>query len=613
MGLNQVCIFLSLICATLALDTVVNLSSNSSALLWDGEDSAYLNCTSHMKADTFVWKLNGAALPEDRRYNVTSESDGLISILIISPVSRTDTGSFTCIASNATINETSNALSLNLAWSPDNLHIACNIESKKNNSPIQLSCSWVGGQPAADVTMIYNATEETAKNNITRDIPPTGDGNSITLLCEGVHLRANSSCNATVGRPQSTDNKNNTITSVKQGQTAVLSLSLQSGLYAQFEWFHHNPTPIKVVTGGKYKIESNETNSSLKISEVTSNEKGTYECIATTAIGNTSFTFKLDVSQALDTVVNLSSNSSALLWDGEDSAYLNCTSHIKAETFFWKLNGAALPEDRRYNVTSESDGLISILIISPVSRTDTGSFTCIASNATINETSNALSLNLAWSPDNLHIACNIESKKNNSPIQLSCSWVGGQPAADVTMIFNATEETAKNNITRDIPPTGDGNSITLLCEGVHLRANSRCNATVGRPQSTDNKNNTITSVKQGQTAVLSLSLQSGLYAQFEWLHHNPTPIKVVTGGKYKIESNETNSSLKISEVTSNEKGTYECIATTAIGSTSFTFKLDVSQAADSGLSGGAIAGIVIGVLAGVALIGVAVFFIVKKM
>ncbi|XP_073512018.1 cell adhesion molecule CEACAM1-like [Phyllobates terribilis] len=309
------------------------------------------------------------------------------------------------------------------------------------------------------------------------------------------------------------------------------------------------------------------------------------------------------------TAVNLTSNSSALLWDGEDSVSLQCTTLVN-DTFIWELNGEALPNDRRYTITTESTGLNSNLSISPVSRNDTGSFTCTASDT--NKTSNALNLTLAWSPDPLDIACSIQSDKNASSIQLSCSWVGGQPAAEVTMIFNATKETANNRVMRDVPPTGDGNPITLLCEGVHVRANSSCNITIERPLSTDNINNTITSVKQGEATVLTLNLQSGFYAQFSWFHHNPDSVPLITGGKYKIESNGSISNLHISEVTSNEKGTYECVAKTAIGSTSFMFKLDVSQVTDSGLSGGAIAGIVIGVLAGVVLIGVAVFFIVKK-
>ncbi|XP_073426874.1 cell adhesion molecule CEACAM1-like [Dendrobates tinctorius] len=312
---------------------------------------------------------------------------------------------------------------------------------------------------------------------------------------------------------------------------------------------------------------------------------------------------------ALVTAVNLTSNSSALLWDGEDSVSLQCTTLIN-DTFIWELNGEALPHDRRYTITAESSGLNSNLIISPVSRNDTGSFTCTTSNT--NETSNALNLNLAWSPDTLDIVCNIQSNKSDSSIQLSCSWVGGEPAADVTMFFNNANKTETNRVTMDVHPMGDGNPITLQCEGVHLRAHSSCNVTVERPQSTDNKNDTTTSVKQGEATVLTLNLQSELPAEFAWFHYNPNSVPLITGGKYKIESDGSNSKLHISEVTSNEKGTYECIATNPIGSTSFMFKLDVEQVVDSGLSGGEIAGIVIGVLAGVALIGVAVFFILKK-
>ncbi|KAG8433867.1 hypothetical protein GDO86_012292 [Hymenochirus boettgeri] len=72
-------------------------------------------------------------------------------------------------------------------------------------------------------------------------------------------------------------------------------------------------------------------------------------------------------------------------------------------------------------------------------------------------------------------------------------------------------------------------------------------------------------------------------------------------------------------MTESDNGTYQCKAENFMGISTYRFELSVkrepvtpeSPANKPGLSGGEIAGIVIGVLAGLVLIGVAVFFIVK--
>ncbi|XP_075696961.1 cell adhesion molecule CEACAM1-like [Rhinoderma darwinii] len=319
------------------------------------------------------------------------------------------------------------------------------------------------------------------------------------------------------------------------------------------------------------------------------------------------------ISRAPVAAVTLTSNSSGLLLEDVDFASLHCAAQGQAANFTWKLNGEPLPPDHRYVITQENSPPNSNLTISPVTRNDTGPFTCTATNATTNATSNALNLSLAWTPDTLDITC--LSQFYNPYIQLSCFWMGGQPAANVTMTFNGTKETAQSNVTRNVNPTENVNQSILICNGDHLGVISSCNLTLENPQSTSHNNSAITSVKQGENTVLTVILQQGPYAQFTWSRLNPDPVPVPTGGKYSVESDGSRSNLHISEVTVNENGTYECVAKSAIGSTSFTFNLDVTQVTDStqnGLSGGEIAGIVIGVLAGVALIGVIVFFIIKK-
>eukprot|EP00079_Xenopus_tropicalis_P037440 XP_017951211.1 PREDICTED: uncharacterized protein LOC101731891 [Xenopus tropicalis] len=104
----------------------------------------------------------------------------------------------------------------------------------------------------------------------------------------------------------------------------------------------------------------------------------------------------------------------------------------------------------------------SSLIISPVERTDNGSFTCTASNSVNSETSSPLTLNLGWSPDG-NVQCNAVS--SGQAVTLSCSWPGGNPAANVTLIFQNQIYTAQDTLALDILLGTFSSGAELACLG----------------------------------------------------------------------------------------------------------------------------------------------------
>ncbi|XP_031761495.1 carcinoembryonic antigen-related cell adhesion molecule 1-like [Xenopus tropicalis] len=122
-------------------------------------------------------------------------------------------------------------------------------------------------------------------------------------------------------------------------------------------------------------------------------DTGTYTCkIENRVSSNTSQPLSLTVIARVSGVA-LSSNASGLLCPGKDSVRLTCSALGTNVTFSWHLDGAPLPTNPRYHLMNSN----SSLIISPVERTDSGSFTCTASNSVNSETSSPLTLNLGCS------------------------------------------------------------------------------------------------------------------------------------------------------------------------------------------------------------------------
>ncbi|XP_063293031.1 carcinoembryonic antigen-related cell adhesion molecule 1-like [Pelobates fuscus] len=359
------------------------------------------------------------------------------------------------------------------------------------------------------------------------------------------------------------------------------------------------------------------TGSNLTFHPITESDEGNYTCTIQNPINNkTSEPYLLTVAVPVHEVM-IGRNTSSLLWVGKDSVSLNCSALGTDVQFSWNLNGAALPSDPRYKFTHDS------LIISPVERNDNGSFTCIARNRVNNITSEALTLSLAWHPEG-SIKCSANG--NNENVQLLCSWPGGNPPANINMTFNSSIQNGINEVAKNvslIPPSSDQK---LSCYGAQGGLEVACSLTLAKPYVYDFKNYSTTPVVEGNSATLTVTLTGNtvginsralipeakiLPATFTWFHLNPNPTPVSEG----VVSTPSTSSLRLSSVTERENGTYECRAENLIGSTSFFYIIHVEAKTiphpSNGLGPGEIAGIVIGVLAGLAIIGIIIYFIVK--
>ncbi|OCT73018.1 hypothetical protein XELAEV_18035997mg, partial [Xenopus laevis] len=197
----------------------------------------------------------------------------------------------------------------------------------------------------------------------------------------------------------------------------------------------------------------------LYFQPITISDTGRYTCKIENPIStNTSQPLSIIVIGRVSGVTLSSNASSGLLCPGKDSVNLTCSVLGTNVTFSWYLDGAPLPPDSRYHLMNSN----SSLIISPVERTDSGSFICIGSNSLNSETSNLLTLRLGCTPDG-NVQCN--AVRLGQIVRLSCSWPGGNPAANVTMIFQNTRYTEQDTVTMDVPLNVISSGAELTCLG----------------------------------------------------------------------------------------------------------------------------------------------------
>ncbi|KAM4652194.1 cell adhesion molecule CEACAM1-like [Discoglossus pictus] len=347
-------------------------------------------------------------------------------------------------------------------------------------------------------------------------------------------------------------------------------------------------------------------------------DSGIYTCkISNPISSSTSAPLSLTVRAKVSNVT-LTSNTSNPVYVDKDSVFLTCSAYGTNVSYSWSLQGAPILPNSQYHFTNNN----STLVISPVTRRDNESFTCTATNSLNSMTSSGL--NLSWYPNGT-ILC--DARPSNNGVQLLCSWPGGYPAANVSLMFNNQRKTEMDQVTYDLAQNVIPLNKELSCEGTQGTLTQSCVLSINTPESPGFKNESNTVGFLGLSITLTLNLNSKgalkskasspsiqiLPATFIWYRLTPDPSPVPEGGNFSVKSSEHESSLTVTSVSEETAGRYMCTARNLLGSNNFVFTVTVDKVPEQKgeLGPGEIAGIVIGVIAGLTIIGIVVFFITK--
>ncbi|XP_069057513.1 carcinoembryonic antigen-related cell adhesion molecule 5-like [Pleurodeles waltl] len=375
-----------------------------------------------------------------------------------------------------------------------------------------------------------------------------------------------------------------------------------SGTDVSYQWYQDDKL---ITSGGRINITSNSQ--ALTLSPCTRSDTGTsFACRASNAVSHsTSSQYILTVSYGPDTPV-ISVNPKESAYAAGSAITFSCTaaSHPPA-LYTWLLNGESL-----LNTGPE-------LVIHSLTLADSGNFTCNTSNSVTHLSKHTLwgirVLELVTKPTVKYVSSQLV--ENRGPVEITCDT----PSVPVTIFwsFNGSQTLPGNiilspdNRTLTISNVSRGDSGIYQCTALNPVSNSTSDPqTLTVAYGPENVKITPPGsqlLQVGNKLSLSCTAQSVPEVQYQWFLNDTNLNR--PGNTYTVE-----------KVSSQNYGNYTCVAhntyTSLSANTSVFITVngtDPSSGGSPDLSGGAIAGIVIGVLAVIIVVCVLVYiFVIKK-
>ncbi|XP_077888119.1 cell adhesion molecule CEACAM6 isoform X2 [Ictidomys tridecemlineatus] len=365
-----------------------------------------------------------------------------------------------------------------------------------------------------------------------------------------------------------------------------------------------NPGPA--FSGGE-KIYSN---GSLLLQNVTQNDTGFYTLQTVTANARVELaTGEFRVHEKLPKP-NITINNSQPM-EGEDSLALTCEPEINYATYLWKINSQMILDGDRLKLFNNN----RTLILFNVTRNDTGPYECEIQNPVSANRSDPLTLSISYGPDAPIINPPESHFHSGTNLNLSCH-ADSNPPAQYFWFFNGRplESTQELSIL-NLSTNNSGSYVCVAHNSVtNLNRTTTKNITVSEPVTPPHLTASNTTVAEGDSVQLTC-IPNDTEISIQWLLNNKT-LQITN----RMQLSPNNSILTINPVLKMDEGEYRCQVSNPISSLKsnpITLTVIASPGGDDNnnqpLSPGAIAGIVIGVLAGVGLIaGLGYFLFFRK-
>nr|XP_034341825.1 carcinoembryonic antigen-related cell adhesion molecule 1-like isoform X2 [Arvicanthis niloticus] len=300
---------------------------------------------------------------------------------------------------------------------------------------------------------------------------------------------------------------------------------------------------------------------------------------------------------------SITSNNSSPM-EGEDSV-LMCGPYTDNIIYLWRRNGESLSEGDRLKL-SEGNRTLTLL---NVTRNDTGPYECEIRNLVSANRSDPFSLNIAYGPDTPSIFPSDTYLLQGSNLSLSCH-AASNPPAQYFWLFNEMPQASSQELF--IPNVTTNNSGIYTCfvnnSGTGLSRTTVKNITVLEAVTQPFLQVINTTIKELDSVTLTCYSNDTGISGIRWLFNNHS-LQLTD----RMTLSQNNSILTIDPTKREDAGEYQCEISNPVSSKgSNPIRLDIIGDTTHSLSEGAIAGIVIGCVAGVALIAALAYFLYSR-
>uniref|UniRef100_A0A8C2PVA9 CEA cell adhesion molecule 1 n=1 Tax=Cyprinus carpio TaxID=7962 RepID=A0A8C2PVA9_CYPCA len=367
-------------------------------------DTVTFTCSASGTPVWFSWKNGSSTVTAGGRVDLRNGGREFI----ISGVTRYDEGPFTCLVANNISKAESGQMNLNISYGPSNLRVTASPEKSVyiSGSDISLSCS-ADSKPTASFYWMYN-------------------GNPLNVYGPSYDLRG------------ATQNRTGEYTCVAQNAVTMqlnVKVTKKIDIVDPISAVAVNPAgspvenmafnlscnvvgPVKSIQwmkNGAYLDANNmitfsNDNSTLRFNQLTLSDDGLYQCAASNAVSNmTSPAYNLMVNYGPNNTAASGSNIAAV----GSSVTFSCSSDSRPQSQYkWYFSGL--------NVKNGS-----VYVTTPLSKSDSGQYTCMAFNSITGRSSDASVTLTVYAPVS-NVTVNMDSQQPiyNQPFTLTCTVIG---------------------------------------------------------------------------------------------------------------------------------------------------------------------------------------------
>ncbi|XP_067317300.1 carcinoembryonic antigen-related cell adhesion molecule 5-like [Anolis sagrei] len=564
----------------------VNITSNPSKVV-EGTVTT-LTCNADGTEVSYFWLKGDQILASDDRISLSDDNRNLTFNATV----QSDSGNYTCYANNS-LSSSNNTYSLDVFYGPGDPIISPNTTFYVTGSSLNLTCT-ADSNPLAQYTWRFNNDTHSGGNWLIDNLNVSQAGN---YTCEAFNEETgwNSSqfLEIKVLEPVSDVSITSTPSKTEENDVVSLNCSAAKGTEVSYFWLKGDQ-----ILESNNRISLSDDNRNLTFNRTLQSDSGNYTCYANNSLSSSSSTHFLNVLYGPDVPLILPNKTR---YESGSLLNLSCSADSNPPAnYTWHYGDGKVFQGSNlepFNLTLD----------------DTGFYNCTASNdqtgrsetrsqeiVVVEHLYPPVLTPASYQPlekENVTLTCNTSSTKS-----ITVSWrKDGKDTLPENALLSANDET----LTIQSFTQKDNGSYTCV-------ASNGLDNQISNPSVLSMAYGPYYAmiVQSGDFTLRSnvslvCSADSNPAPQFRWFFNNS-------------ETKETKPTYNIISATLEDTGVYRCQAFNP--KTNITISVNVTMqikkpddtGGDTGLSGGAIAGIVIGCLAAVILIAGLLYYICTR-